>query len=329
MKKLLLAAAFLLAASTSLAQTQIVAAGGSSGAAGLPLTGGTLSGALAFSGAANPGFAPNQLTTTQRDALGVVANGTTIFNTTTSRTEYYLVGTGWVQHVRLTGDTMTGALNAAAAGFGFNGSKLLAGGANIVSQSNGANAQTFRLYNTTDSDTAPANAEWLSIDWTTVANNLNISTAKAGTGTLRSLQLNSLQTTFQVSGVSKWLVTAGAGNLVPATDSAIDFGSATQHIRDIYNGRNIVQPVGTQITAAATITPTTPIVHVTGATPIATITVPAGMATAGNGGQITLIPDSAFTTLATGNIALASTAVLNRALIMTWDNTAAKWYPAY
>ena len=290
------------------------------GGAPLLLTGGTLTGPLLFSGATNPGFAPNNLTTTQRDALGVVANGTTIFNTTTSRTEYYLVGTGWVQHVRLSGDTMTGALVLAAGGLVFNGSVLNAGGANIVSLSNLANAQSLRVYNTTDG----TNAEWLSIDWTTLANFATLNVTKSGTGAQRSLL-------FAIGGAFKWIIDSGLnGALRPGVDNGIDFGTGVQRIRDAYFGRNIVQSVGTQITAAATITPTSPIVHVTGATPIATITVPAGMATAGNGGSITLIPDSAFTTTSVGgNIALASTAVINRALVMTWDNTAAKWFPGY
>ena len=330
MRRLLLVAAILLAASTSLAQTQVVTAGGSSGAAGLPLTGGTLSGALAFSGAANPGFAPNSLTTTQRDALGVVANGTTIFNTTTARTEYYLVGTGWVQHVRLIGDTMTGALNAAAAGFGFNGSKLLAGGANVVQQSNLANAQAFRLYNTTDNDATPVNAEWFSADWTTTANTLTLGVKALGTGTNRNLNIASgpggALITFMTGASATWQINS-SGNLIGSADISRDLGTSNNHIRDAYFGRSIVQSVGTQITAAATITPTTPIVHVTGATPIATITVPAGMATAGNGGEIIIIPDSAFTWTAGGNIAITGTAVVSHPIHFVWDNTAAKWFP--
>lgn len=82
--------------------------------------------------------------------------------------------------------------------------------------------------------------------------------------------------------------------------------------------------VGAQLTAAATITPTTSIHHVTGATVIETITVPAKAAA---GWTLTLIPDSAGTTGLTGNISLASTLVQNRALTMTWDGT--KFYPSY
>lgn len=45
--------------------------------------------------------------------------------------------------------------------------------------------------------------------------------------------------------------------------------------------------------------------------------------------QITIIPTGVFTTNTSGNIALASTAVVNRALIMTYDSGTGKWYPSY
>jgi hypothetical protein len=81
--------------------------------------------------------------------------------------------------------------------------------------------------------------------------------------------------------------------------------------------------------ASNTITPTTPIVFL-GAGSINTITPPAPIST--NGGQITIIPTAAFTTTTTGggaNIGLASTAVISKALIMTYDPTTTKWYPSY
>lgn len=81
------------------------------------------------------------------------------------------------------------------------------------------------------------------------------------------------------------------------------------------------------VASAATIAPTTSAAFVSGTAAIATITPPTSLGSFGN--QITLIPTGAFTTVATGNIALASTAVVNRALIMTYDATTTKWYPSY
>lgn len=75
-----------------------------------------------------------------------------------------------------------------------------------------------------------------------------------------------------------------------------------------------------------TITPVNTISFV-GAGLIKTITVPANMS--GTGGSIKIIPTAAFTTDTTGNIALASTAVINRVLEFVYDGVTGKWYPSY
>ena len=81
------------------------------------------------------------------------------------------------------------------------------------------------------------------------------------------------------------------------------------------------------IASAATIAPVTPIAFVSGVITINTITPPAPIST--NGGQITLIPTGIFTTGVSGNIAIASTAVVSKALILTYDPITTKWYPSY
>jgi len=85
--------------------------------------------------------------------------------------------------------------------------------------------------------------------------------------------------------------------------------------------------VAPTIASATTIAPTKAVTFISGVTPIVTITAPSLIAT--TGGQITLIPTGIFTTTIAGNIALASTAVVSKALIMTYDATTAKWYPSY
>ena len=92
-------------------------------------------------------------------------------------------------------------------------------------------------------------------------------------------------------------------------------------------GVNSTGQVAPTIASAATIAPTKQITFISGTTAINTITAPTGIAT--TGGQITIIPTGIFTTTTAGNIALASTAVVSRALIMTYDATTAKWYPSY
>lgn len=72
-----------------------------------------------------------------------------------------------------------------------------------------------------------------------------------------------------------------------------------------------------------TITPTAATFHVTGTTRINTINIPFP----GFTGTIRIIPDGAFPTGASGNIALASIAVVGRVLEFVYDGT--KWYPSY
>jgi hypothetical protein len=80
------------------------------------------------------------------------------------------------------------------------------------------------------------------------------------------------------------------------------------------------------IASAATIEPQTPVVFVSGTTNVVNISVPPEMV---GGGQLTIIPTGVFATTTAGNIALATTAVVSRALIMTYDRTTNKWYPSY
>ena len=81
------------------------------------------------------------------------------------------------------------------------------------------------------------------------------------------------------------------------------------------------------IASATTIAPTTSIAFVSGTTAIVTITAPSPIST--GGGSITLIPTGIFTWTAAGNIALAGTAVVSKALTLVYDVTTAKWYPSY
>jgi hypothetical protein len=120
-------------------------------------------------------------------------------------------------------------------------------------------------------------------------------------------------------------------------NGALQSGSGTTNITLTNNGPTMngtttmgivatAQTAGT-IASAATIAPTNPITFVSGNTQITTITPPSGIAT--YGGQITLIPIGTWTTATGGNIGLATTAVTNKALIMTYDAGTTKWYPSY
>ena len=81
------------------------------------------------------------------------------------------------------------------------------------------------------------------------------------------------------------------------------------------------------IASAATIAPTKDITFISGTAAVVTITAIAPFTT--GGGTITLLPTGAFTWTTAGNIALAGTAVVSRALTMTYDSGTTKWYPSY
>jgi hypothetical protein len=80
------------------------------------------------------------------------------------------------------------------------------------------------------------------------------------------------------------------------------------------------------VASAASIRVTTPVAFVSGTTTINTIEVMPEMV---GGGQIILIPTGLWSTGTSGNIALATTAVVSRAVIMVYDAVTTKWYPSY
>lgn len=83
--------------------------------------------------------------------------------------------------------------------------------------------------------------------------------------------------------------------------------------------------VGIDIASATTIAPVNSMHIVSGTTAIVNITVPF----TGFQGTIILLPTGAFTWTAAGNIAVLGTAVVSRALYITYNPTTAKWYPSY
>jgi hypothetical protein len=83
------------------------------------------------------------------------------------------------------------------------------------------------------------------------------------------------------------------------------------------------ETIGSTIPSGSTIAPTSPIHSVSGITAISTITVPY----TGFTGMIILIPTGLWTTLLTGNIGLATTAIVGKAVILIYDGT--KWWPSY
>jgi len=82
-----------------------------------------------------------------------------------------------------------------------------------------------------------------------------------------------------------------------------------------------IKSVGLPVASATSITITGDLFHVTGIIEINTI------AGGQKGQEIVIIPDAAFTLGVTGNIAIASTGVISRAMALYFDGT--KWFPGY
>ena len=143
---------------------------------------------------------------------------------------------------------------------------------------------------------------------------------------------------IQISGyiitptVYSGILLGGGGQAqIQLTTSAISFANGSATVVGVV-GSNGVVAAGTTagaptLASAATIAPVTPIAFVSGVTTINTITAPAPIST--NGGAITLIPTGVFLTSVAGNISIASTTVVGKALIMTYDPITTKWYPSY
>lgn len=110
------------------------------------------------------------------------------------------------------------------------------------------------------------------------------------------------------------------------SNASATFGdlSNRHHVMSGFCATNAAAPT---IASAATIAPTTAIAFVSGTTTISTITAPSPISA--GGGQITLIPTGLWSTNTAGNIALATTGVVSRALTLTYDVTTTKWYPSY
>lgn len=138
-------------------------------------------------------------------------------------------------------------------------------------------------------------------------------------GTVASGVISACTSTSMVM-VTPVLGTPASGVLTNCT------GSPT--LTDVkYSGLVATTAAAPTIASATTIAPTKPITFISGTTAVVTITAPSPISA--GGGTITLIPTGAFTTTTAGNIAIASTAVVGKALIFFYDSGTSKWYPSY
>jgi len=85
------------------------------------------------------------------------------------------------------------------------------------------------------------------------------------------------------------------------------------------------QPTTAVASVAGATLPSGPLFHVTGTNAITSWSIPVGQVSGG----FCIIPDAAYTTTATNNIALATTGVVSKVQCWTFDAKTAKFYPSY
>lgn len=142
---------------------------------------------------------------------------------------------------------------------------------------------------------------------------------------LRAAVTDETGTGFLVFATSPTLITPILG--VPTSGDLSNCTGSPTFTNVKYSGLLATTAAAPTIASATTIAPTTSIAFVSGTTAIVTITAPSPIST--GGGSIVLIPTGIFTWTAAGNIALAGTAVVSKALTLVYDVTTAKWYPSY
>lgn len=212
---------------------------------------------------------------------------------------------------------------------------LLRHAAAILSQRNGTAGQKLRVYTTF---TDASNARWIELDGDPLGDGVPGLFAKGvGTGAAPGCRVGTLEAgaiRFFTNNTARWFIDGSSGHLLPVANNTYDIGEpGAGKVKSLYVGTAIINSgiyaTGSSaptIASAGTIAPTVSITFVSGTTTINTITPPA---TLSGGGQITLIPTGLWVTGVTGNIVMETVAALNRALIMTYDVTTAKWYPSY
>lgn len=122
------------------------------------------------------------------------------------------------------------------------------------------------------------------------------------------------------------LVVPVPGGVAPGLGAPLFWRCTTAGSPGTWTAIGVADYTGAAVASATSVTPTGTVFHITGTTTVQTVVVPTGFP---DGGQITIIPDGVFTVGTSGNIALGGTSVVSKALILTWDATAVKWYMSY
>jgi hypothetical protein len=135
-------------------------------------------------------------------------------------------------------------------------------------------------------------------------------TCSAGTGLFFNTTI--LVTTDSGNAGAQWVCSSITGKIVPG------FG----------NGTVPSAPTAAVASAAAKITPSGLLFHITGTAAITGFNIPVGFDPT-EGATVCAIPDGLWTTTTANNIAIATTAVVGKVVCWAYDPGTAKFYPYY
>ena len=131
-----------------------------------------------------------------------------------------------------------GFASAFTAASGNADTRLYRDAANTLALRNGANAQTFRVYNTY---TDASNYERFNISFN--SSRLEISTSQAGSGASRKIDFGTYGTTaitFFTNTINRWAINGSDGHFITAADNTYDIGaSGASRPRNVYAGSAI------------------------------------------------------------------------------------------
>jgi len=276
----------------------------------------------------------NMVLSTSPSIVGITVTGTlALSGSTTSTSSFHTTQT--TASMTLGGTGATGLINIGRA----TTSQPIQIGSGITATSTTASGTASSITTTTLTVGGTVTGTFsigMVLSGTNVLPSTYITALGTGTGGAGTYTINKTQTVASttITGTTAKSIDIGI-NGASGSVTNITLGSATSGATGTtlfnnnvtYKGLIATTAAAPTIASAATITPTTPIVFVSGTVNVVTITAPSPISL--GGGQITIIPTGLFVTTTAGNIALASVAVVNKALIMTYDVTTAKWYPSY
>ncbi len=175
--------------------------------------------------------------------IAFLVNPSGTFGSAGGKIQSWQLASSEVAYINTPGSLIVAGVLRTATGLNF-GSTLGASDLEVVRDAadalalrRGANAQTFRVYNTY---TDASNYERGEVRWS--ANVFRIGTFNAGTGSARAVHIGpegAADLLLMTSGTTRLTISSG-GTMTPGSDNAVDFGSGANRLRNIYIGSGVM-----------------------------------------------------------------------------------------